>query len=1252
MPAAGSERRKSGIPIVGDLAWGTHFCLFYETRADLLDILVPYFRAGLLANELCIWVVAPPLSAQAARRALRKAVPDFNALDNAGRMLIVASDRWPVDEAASEAMIVAKVDESLYGGFEGLRFASNAFPEGTGGTPTAHYGAEAISRYNAIAAFGYPRNRFDASELIEMVKNHRFALIRNGDRWELLESTEAHLVKDALRRSEEKLRSIFRNMSEAFAYHRIVLNDEGKPIDYVFLEVNPAFERLTGLRARDIIGKRVTEVLPGIENDPAGWIDKYGAVALSGKPMRFESYCEPLGRWYALSAYSPYKGYFSVTFSDVTATKESIEHLATANQELSAMNQALLEETQERIRIEETLRESQSRLSKAQEISHLGSWELDLGKDELYWSDEVYKIFGLEPAEFKPTYEAFLGAVHPADRRAVDAAFTASLRQGRDSYEIEHRIVRKSSGEIRYVHEKCEHIRDRDGQIVRSVGMVQDITDRKLREIETQTQAEFLRLVNESRGTRELLEKAASFFQEQSGCQAVGIRLRLAGDYPFAVAYGFPERFLRQENQLRACDDQGLPLLDATGDPVLDCMCGTVIRGRFSPEKPFFTQRGSFWTNSLRDLLAGGEASPFTLTRSACSQEGYESVALIHLGFGDEQLGAVQFSDRRKNLFSPEEISIWESLADYLAVALAKFRAEDALLLEGDKLRAVIDNVNVGIGITDPGGTTLSLNAAALPMHGLGADAEMPMDLDAYVEGFELRYPDGRLMRFEEWPTARAIRGEHVRDYEVILVNRSKRQSRFISYSVVPIYDANGQVVLHVFNMVDLTEHKRAERELRRLNRTLKALSQSGQATVRAESEASYLAEVCRIITEACGHSMVWIGYKEADAGKTVKPVAQCGFDAGYVDTVNITWADTERGRGPTGTAIRTVTPVVCRNILTDPAFLPWRQEALARGYASSIALPLAAGGEVFGVVNIYSEKPDPFSEEEIRLLEELAGDISHGVMMLRLRAKNIEAEKVLRRDKETLERLIAERSRELVSAQMELEKAKRLSDVGALAATVAHELRNPLATINMAVHNIMRKTDGARFAGHLARISKKVRESDQIIDNLLFYSRIRAPHYEDVDINPLIKECVESARRVSASGKRISFRKKLHPTRHVLIQADPLQMAEVFNNILNNACDALPESGGVVEILTDSDEQSVRITFTDNGVGMDARDLQRIFDPFFTTKARGTGLGLTVCYQIVNLHDGTIEVESQPGKGTQVRVTLPRKERIRSGEP
>jgi PAS domain S-box-containing protein len=200
----------------------------------------------------------------------------------------------------------------------------------------------------------------------------------------------------------------------------------------------------------------------------------------------------------------------------------------------------------------------------------------------------------------------------------------------------------------------------------------------------------------------------------------------------------------------------------------------------------------------------------------------------------------------------------------------------------------------------------------------------------------------------------------------------------------------------------DITVRKTKEGEIKRLNRTLRALGGSIQAMMRATDLAGYLEEVCRIITEECGHTMVWIGFAEQDEGKSVRVMAHAGFDGGYLETLKLTWADSERGRGPTGMTIRTGKPDMCHNILTDPRFKPWKKEALNRGYASSIALPLLSEGKAFGALTIYSGAPDPFSEDEQKLLTELAADLSFGITSIRLRAAHAQAEEELRKSEES----------------------------------------------------------------------------------------------------------------------------------------------------------------------------------------------------------------------------------------------------------
>ena len=203
-------------------------------------------------------------------------------------------------------------------------------------------------------------------------------------------------------------------------------------------------------------------------------------------------------------------------------------------------------------------------------------------------------------------------------------------------------------------------------------------TEHEKYEFERETNVEFLHLVNESSSVQDLIHTALTYFKHQSGCEAVGIRLQVGEDYPYYESRGFPEEFLQLEDFLCEYDKHGNPVSDSKGNPIIECMCGNIICGRFNPSHPFFTNNGSFWTNSTTNLLASTTEEDWqNRTRNRCNGMGYESVALIPLRSGVKNLGLLQLNDKRKNIFSSELISIWERLAGYLAVALAKFEAEE-----------------------------------------------------------------------------------------------------------------------------------------------------------------------------------------------------------------------------------------------------------------------------------------------------------------------------------------------------------------------------------------------------------------------------------------------------------------------------------------------------------------------------------------------------------------------------------------------
>ncbi|MGA1871796.1 MAG: two-component system sensor histidine kinase NtrB [bacterium] len=245
----------------------------------------------------------------------------------------------------------------------------------------------------------------------------------------------------------------------------------------------------------------------------------------------------------------------------------------------------------------------------------------------------------------------------------------------------------------------------------------------------------------------------------------------------------------------------------------------------------------------------------------------------------------------------------------------------------------------------------------------------------------------------------------------------------------------------------------------------------------------------------------------------------------------------------------------------------------------------------------------------------------------------------------ERIEKMVDERTKELVKTQVELEKAKRLSDIGLLAATVAHELRNPLGVIKIASYNIRKKIHNPLLDKHLDNIEQKISESDQIINNLLGYSRITMPHYQTINIKDILDECIRNKNNL-CSGRQIAIVKEYTAIKNIVIEADPYQLKEIINNILDNACQSFAANKkGMIEIKAHLvDNKSIRISCTDNGGGIDNEYLEKVFEPFFTLKSKGTGLGLAICRQLASIHGGTIDIKSEKGKGTTVAVNLPTK--------
>ncbi|MGB7622120.1 MAG: PAS domain S-box protein [Terriglobia bacterium] len=328
-------------------------------------------------------------------------------------------------------------------------------------------------------------------------------------------------------------------------------------------------------------------------------------------------------------------------------------------------------------------------------------------------------------------------------------------------------------------------------------------------------------------------------------------------------------------------------------------------------------------------------------------------------------------------------------------------RAEESLR----RLSAILEATPDFVGTANKQGQVLSVNKAWRKIRGIAED----VDISALrIADFHPRWATD-VIKKEAIPTA--IR-EGTWSGETALLGRDGSEIP-VSQVIIAHKSEQGEVAYLSTIARDITERKQAqlalqkardEMEVRveertaelakanalllRTNRALRMISECNQILVHSANEKALLNETCQALVEIGGYCLSWIGFAQQDEKKSVLRVASAGDEEAYAKSLDLTWADTASGQGPTGTAIRTGTPAIANDLQSDPFFLPWREEIVRRGIASSIALPLTLDGKTLGALNIYSKTPEAFDVAEVNLLTELASDLVYGITTFRARAE------------------------------------------------------------------------------------------------------------------------------------------------------------------------------------------------------------------------------------------------------------------------
>ena len=320
-------------------------------------------------------------------------------------------------------------------------------------------------------------------------------------------------------------------------------------------------------------------------------------------------------------------------------------------------------------------------------------------------------------------------------------------------------------------------------------------------------------------------------------------------------------------------------------------------------------------------------------------------------------------------------------------------------------------------------------------------------------------------------------------------------------------------------------------------------------------------------------------------------------------------------------------------NILQRFYYLPIIYSAITFGWRGGLAA--SAISAIFYVPHIlgaWHHMPEYEVNQSAEIIVFFIVGITTGVLSDQRRRRSEQLEATTRQ----LEKVY----RELQDSFEQIKRADRLSAIGQLAASLAHEIRNPLGSIEGAANIIEAPQTSAEVrTGSIHIIRKECRRLNRLLTNLLDFARPRRPEFRPVDIGKLISSVIALVSHTARQNNiEITHRVALLlPT----IESDSEQLKQVLLNLTINSMQAMPE-GGRIEISAQPYAEGVRIRVRDQGAAVPTENLDKIFDPFFTTKEEGTGLGLSVAHQIVTRHGGIIKAERNPDRGMTFSLTLP----------
>ncbi|MGY5854729.1 MAG: PAS domain S-box protein [Candidatus Thorarchaeota archaeon] len=1014
------------------------------------------------------------------------------------------------------------------------------------------------------------------------------------------------VTEEKLEARERVYISVFENMPNGFSLNKMVYDKKGRPQDYIFVEVNAAFEELTGFKSTDIIGKTTTEVFTEIKDNEFDWIGTYGKIVETGEPMVFEQYSDNLNRWFSVHAYRPFEDHFITLFTDVTRIKEAESKLSMFGKFVDASTQGF------------------------------GMARLDA--EILYVNPTLAQLIDLPDTE-SAVGRKFIDFLPKDIQKAVKEEVIPALMQ-KGHWTGELALASEKRGRI----PTLEHffiVNDDSGKPKWIADVVQDITVQKATE-------------NQTRMFESFVEKSTQGFaiaNLEGEIQYLNpAMLQLVGIEDFESMNGRSFTKFIAEDYHEMYQEEVFPTLRETGRWSGETVLLSKTRGRVPVHEDIFTipdEQGkpgllaavvtdSSEKKKAEEALRESEERyrslymgvPIALYRTdiktgkvlECNQlgaelAGFESVEDATADFNPANHYANP-DDRKKILTALAEHGeihhyetqmqnddgkrMWIEFSakthpeeGYVEFAVAditeKKDATDKLRESEHLYRTILDTLPNAVTVTDQTLKIATGNRMLAELQGVDSVDEL-----VGLDGIEFIVPEDRERATEQ--SMMAIASDEIRSQEFTLIKRDGTKfPAEITASVVRDAEGNPTHFIAVSN--DITERKAAE-ELQTVQHDL-------------------------MTSLSCSLSLK--DGVDLILGAALKAE---GADSGGIYLVNQATGDIElvNNRGLSDEFLQHIkfldasTPQSQLIQLGNPVYANFEEipgvddVQLREGLKSIAIIPIKHEDSVIAVLNIASHTHGEYPEQTRDYLETLSFQV--GAVIARVKAE------------EGLE-----------EAQNKLLRNERMAVLGRVSGGIGHELRNPLAAMKNATYylRMVLEESDEDVQETLDILETEMKTSEMIITSLLDYARPKTPTRKKAELKDLVHTAMDRVRHREHIDVVQDFDSDIP-----ILLVDPVQLTRTIINLARNAVQAMPD-GGTLTFKGSAEESGwVSLSVSDTGVGMSEETMSHLFEPLYTTKAKGIGLGLVIIKSLVEAHGGTIVVESEEGKGSTFTVRLP----------